>query len=164
MRPLRLLPLILLLACPAEPPADEDPEPTPYPTDPSTLSFEAPTAWDVPIQDYLDAGEAELGHTDFLRGLHALDVYDDRLYFGFGDANLNLGRVFPVEVRAYSDDSPGAWSSEFTTDEEQVDRFRRSNDGLLVPGIDATEDAWLGNVYATFPGVPWFKSRTVDHR
>jgi len=127
------------------------------------LVFDEPSAWASPLVDYHEAGEAALGHDDFLRGVHALARFEDRLYLGYGDANLNLGREFPIDVRSWTDpDAPDGWASEFVTDDEQIERYRPLGDLLVIPGIDATEDAWLGNAYVRPEGGDWSKSRTLD--
>jgi hypothetical protein len=156
----RALPLLVALAgCPSTDVVIDAP---PGPPDLTELSFGPLEPFDRPTDDYIDTNAEELGHDDFLQGLHDLHVFDDRLYVGYGDANLNLGQVTPIEVRAYSDDVAGGWGSEFIVDDEQIDRFVSSGDDLAIPGIDATEDAWLGNAYLRTVDDDWFKSRTLD--
>jgi hypothetical protein len=118
--------------------------------------------WATPLTDYIAAGEAAVANGRFMRGVHDLAVFEDRLYVGYGDADVNLGRVIPIEVRAFrSDDDPTA-TAETATAEEQVEQFRALDDGLWIAGVDATEDAWLGNVYRRTAG-PWVKLRTVGN-
>ena len=132
------------------------------PPDLATLTFGPPERWAEPLEDYQAAAEEALGHDDFLRGVHGLTVFEDLLFFGYGDANLNVGRDVPIEVRRFSDPAdPTAWASEFTTDDEQIERLRPLGDRLVIPGVDATEDAWLGNAYIRTDGT-WTKSRTLD--
>ncbi len=107
----------------------------------------APSPWAEPIADYLAVGERQTMGGDFLRAVQDLHVYEDRLYLGYGDANVNLGRATPIEVRAFADDARPEAASEFRTDEEQIERYRELDGDLWIPGVDATEDAWLGNVY-----------------
>ena len=158
---MRCAPLLalLLFGCP---PVEAPPDEPPGAPDITDLSFGDLSPWDRPIDDYIDINAAELGHTDFLRGLHDLHVFEDRLYFGYGDANLNLGRFTPIEVRAYAEAEPAAWASEFVVDEEQIDQLRSEGGRLAIPGVDATEDAWLGNVYSRTDEDDWIKSRTLD--
>lgn len=136
------------------------------PFDPSTpiasLHFAPPEPWADPIADYLEIGSANAW--TFLRGIHDLIVWQDRLYLGYGDANANLGRVVPIEVRAFGAPRPDTLAAEFRTDEEQIDSYRILGEDLFIPGIDAVEDAWLGNVYYRRPGEGegWVKSRTVQ--
>lgn len=152
-----LLPVLVLLGC--HPKDTDTAAPAP---DLADLSFDAFELWATPLQDYLAAGEAYVGGDDFLRGVHDLAVFDGRLYLGYGDANLNLGRVFPIEIRSWQTPDADALQAEFTTDEEQVDLYRPAGDLLLVPGVDATEDGFLGNAYVRTSGGDWVKSRTLD--
>lgn len=124
-----------------------------------------PSPWASPIVDYLAAGEAHVGPDgSFSRGIHDLVVFDDRLFFGYGDATVNLGRVTPIEFRAFTEpEDPEAIAVEFASDEEQIDRFRLIDGVLFQAGIDATEDAWLGNVYRREVGGEWVKHRSVGN-
>ncbi len=98
----------------------------------------------------------------FMRGVHDLAVYDDRLFVGYGDADVNLGRVIPIEVRAFRSDTDPTATAEFATAEEQVEQYRVLDGTLWIAGVDATEDAWLGNVYRRTGG-QWVKLRTVQN-
>lgn len=123
----------------------------------------APAPWAEPLRDYLAAGEAQTHGRAFLRAVQDLAVYQDRLYVGYGDANLNLGRVTPIEVRAFTDDSRTDVTTEFRTDEEQIEQYRALDGDLWIAGVDATEDAWLGNVYGRDRTTNhWTKWRTVN--
>lgn len=123
----------------------------------------APAPWAEPLTDYHAAGRAHVGPMGmFMEGVHDLATYDDRLYFGYGDATVNLGRVTPIEVRSFSSDTATIARSEFTTGEEQLEHFRRLSDGLYIPGEDAVEDALLGNLYLrTDTSTGWAKRRTL---
>ncbi len=160
---LSVIPFLLLAACePAPDTADTAPVEPAWP-DVQDLIFDAPRPWAAPIADYIEINQAELGHGDFLQGVHELFPFEGRLYIGYGDANLNLGRVTPIELRAWENlDDPDGWVSEFIVDEEQVDHFRVLEGKLVLPGVDATEDAFLGNVYQLEPGGDWSKSRTLE--
>ena len=125
-------------------------------------SFGGFAPWATPIEDYLAAGFEELGHWNFLRGIHDLSVYRDRLYLGYGDANENLCRVIPIGLRFFSASDEPTATNEFDTDEEHVERYRQIGEDLYVAGIDATEDAWLGNIYFRRPDKDWVKSRTLS--
>jgi len=152
-----LLAALGLLAC-----APVEPEPgPPAAVDITDLQFEPFGTWARPIQDYIDFHTEDLGHDLFQREVQDLHVFDDRLYFGYGDATLNLGRLTPIEVRSWTEPEPDAWSAEFVVDEEAVGRFRSADDVLVIPGVDATEDAWLGNAYTLVAGGEWVKSRTL---
>ena len=120
-------------------------------------------AWAHPIADYLAAGETYVKSLAFLRRIHDLVSHEGRLYVGFGDANLNLGRIFPIAFRAFHAADDTTAYGELASDEEQVDRYRRVGPDLLMAGVDATEDAYLGNVYRRAPDGGWVKHRTVQN-
>lgn len=122
-----------------------------------------PTVWATPIDDYIAAGAEAHPDDPFLRGVHDLAAFDGHLWIGYGDATYNLGRVVPIQLRGFTDpDDPTAVISELDSGEEHLDGFRRFGDTLLLPGIDATQDAWLGNVYLRRAGAPWRMARTVE--
>ncbi|MFO0625532.1 MAG: hypothetical protein U0325_07920 [Polyangiales bacterium] len=123
---------------------------------------DAPAVWSQPLADYLAAGERVAAGRAFLRGVQDLAVFQGRLFVGYGDANINLGRETPIEVRAFSDARPDGVAAEFRTDEEQIEQYRTLGDELWIAGVDATEDAWLGNVYGRVRGA-WTKHRTVGN-
>ncbi len=158
-----LLP-ILLAAC--NPPTDtgETAPADPGWPDVQDLAYGEPEPWATPIADYIEINAEELGHSDFLQGVHELFPFEDQLYIGYGDANLNLGRITPIELRYWESlDDPEATTYDFVVDEEQVDHFRSTGDTLLLPGVDATEDDLLGNVYSLPSGGDWTKSRTLEY-
>ena len=158
-----LLPLLLVACNPSPDSADTGPATVTWP-DIDEVAFEAPVPWASPIDDYIAINTEELGHPDFLQGVHELYPFEDRLYIGYGDANLNLGRTTPIELRYWEglDDATDV-AHDFIVDEEQVDHFRTASDTLLLPGVDATEDDLLGNVYALPSGGAWSKSRTLEY-
>ncbi len=122
--------------------------------------------WAEPIEDYIDALTAEYGGNGFHHSVWDLAVYQDRLYFGYGDADINSGRIFPTELRYFSDvDDPETWTSEFAVDEEMVEQYRQfsGDDGLYIAGLDATEDDLMGNAYNRHPDTDWVKSRTLEY-
>jgi hypothetical protein len=158
-----LIPLLLVACDPAPDSGDTAPTSPSWP-DIDEVAFDAPVAWAHPIDDYIEINTEELGHTDFLQGVHELYPFEDRLYIGYGDANLNLGRITPIELRYWQGlEDPAAVAHDFIVDEEQVDHFRQAGDTLLLPGVDATEDDLLGNVYAQPAGGAWSKSRTLEY-
>ena len=124
------------------------------------LTFGPLQPWANPIDDYLEAGMQHAGL--FLRGVHDLVVWEGRLYLGYGDANVNLGRVIPIEVRSFTSPDEPEPLREFATDEEQIEHYRVLEQGLYIAGVDATEDAWLGNVYYRGEAGDWTKSRTLQ--
>jgi len=140
---------------------DEDSLPR-TPPDPTELTFGKFNIWAKPIEDYIAINAEELGHTNFMKEIFDLAVFEDRLYFGYGDANLNLGRNTPIEIRFFTDPMSTEYSFDFTTDEEQIDRYRIDGDLLMIPGVDATEDDFLGNAYLYPSDGEWLKSRTLQ--
>ncbi len=127
------------------------------------LAFTTFTPWATPIQDYIETNTEILGDDSFLKAIYDLAVYQDRMYLGYGDANENLGRNTPIELRYWYEAEPGALETDFTVDEEQVGRYRVSDDLMMVPGEDATEDDLMGNAYTLPLGGSWFKSRTLEY-
>ena len=122
--------------------------------------------WARPIDDVLMAGEMMFGD-NFSRGINALVSDGERLWIGYGDANVNLGGVIPITFRSFvSADNPvpvvGA-----TSGEEQLDQFRFVDGELWMPGVDSlgTDEEFHfpnvgGNMY-TYGDAGWVKHRTV---
>ena len=162
-----------LVGCPAEGddsavPGDDDTEGDDDSAgdDDTTPTYGAFEAWAAPLDDYVEALTAEYGEDGFYRTVWDLAVYMDRLYFGYGDADINAGRIFPTELRYFTDpDDPSGWSSDFVVDEEMVEQYRQfdGDDGLYIAGLDATEDDLMGNAYNRHPAGDWLKSRTLEH-
>ncbi len=136
--------------------------------------YPAPSEWQRPTADYVAALEAhpDFEKKPFSRAIDDLAVFDDRLYLGYGDANYNAGRVTPIEIRAYRSPSDAAPQAEpirmagedelqTHTREETVSQYRVFGDRVFVAGVDATEDAWLGNVFVRERGSEWVRHRTV---
>lgn len=132
------------------------------PPDLLELEFGQFHIWAKPIEDYIEINTKELGHSNFMKEIFDLAVFEDRLYLGYGDANLNLGRNTPIEIRYFTDPASTDTAFDFTTDEEQIDRFRIDGDLLMIPGVDATEDGLLGNAYFYPLNDGWLKSRTLQ--
>lgn len=129
--------------------------------DVEALEFAAFVDWADPLADYHEAAMLALSTRQFLWGIHDLAVWQDRLYLGYGDANVNVGRLVPIEIRSFYAPEPTAYASEFTTDEEQIDRYRVAGERLIIPGVDATEDGLLGNAY-TLDATGWTKRRSLQ--
>ncbi len=126
------------------------------------LKFGAPTLWAQPLKDYLELGNKHATGGKFLQGVQDLAVWQGRMYLGYGDANINLGSKQQLTIRYFDKWDSTATTDEFKHGEEQIDRFRHLGDELWIPGIDATEDAWLGNVYRRTKDKPWVQHRTVQ--
>ncbi len=125
----------------------------------ASLKFDKLAKWATPIEDYIKAGRAK--YSSFLRQIHDLTVYQDRLYLGYGDANVNMGRIVPISFRYFGSPDSTAVVKEFNSDDEHLERYRRIDGDLFLAGVDSTEDAWLGNVYYKRKGDKWVKSRTL---
>ena len=146
-----------------EGPASEAiPEVVSVPEDIAAMTFGKFYKWTNPIEDYIAINTEELGHGNFMKEIFDLTVFGERLYLGYGDATLNLGRITPIEIRYFTDPASKEYAFDFTTDEEQIDRYRQDGDLLMIPGVDATEDGLLGNVYTTAAAGDWYKSRTLE--
>jgi hypothetical protein len=130
--------------------------------DVAALDFGPFAAWAAPIEDYREANTEILGHADFRAWIDDLVVFQDRLYLGYGDADLNLGRNTPIELRYFERVDPEGVRADQTTDEEEISRFRLLGDQLVIPGVDATEDDLLGNVYLLDSDGGWTKSRSCE--
>jgi len=120
-----------------------------------------PGLWRSPLEDYIAAVVEEKGLAldAFDHAVKDLALFDGRLYFGYGDWTNNLG---PVEVRSFA--SPdGLHAAEFTADEESIDYYRDLGDTLAIPGVDATEDALVGNVFLKPSGGAWVKHRSLGY-
>jgi hypothetical protein len=71
----------------------------------------------------------------FARNVWDLQVWDGRLYLGYGDAVENTG---PTDVIAY-DPTTREFVHEATLAEEAIGQYRVIGDRLFVPGVDAVE-------------------------
>ena len=162
------LALALALGCSDEP-GDTTPDtgisdgaaPDAGPTPIASTKFDKLSKWAEPIDDYIQAGNKAKGAGKFLRQIHDLIVYKDRLYLGYGDANVNMGRVVPISFRYLAAPTSTKVTTEFDSQDEHLERYRRIGDDLFMAGIDSTEDAWLGNVYYKRGSGQWVKSRTL---
>ena len=150
-------------------------------------SFEEFAPWASPIDDYLAVGRKHQPGK-FNASINELMAAGDRLFFGYGDADYNLGEKIPIEMRAFrSADDPasveaivvlgdGQGAPQKTTrqsGEEQIDRYRMLDGELWQAGIDSTDpdELWTqenttpkgiqGNVYR-LEGETFKKHRTVN--
>ncbi len=167
-----LLCLLLLAGCPTtandddtvdddDTADDDDAEP-----DLADQTFEPFEPWAEPLLDYIDALTAEYGASGFHYTVWDLALYEGRMYLGYGDADINSGRVFPTEARYFDDpEAPDLWAADVAVDEEMIEQYRRfpGDDGLYIAGLDATEDDLVGNAYNRHPDTDWVKSRTLEH-
>ncbi len=150
-------------------------------------SFEEFAPWASPIDDYLAVGRKHQPGK-FNASINELMAAGDRLFFGYGDADYNLGEKIPIEMRAFrSPDDPasvegvvvlgdGQGAPQKTprqSGEEQIDRYRMLDGELWQAGIDSTDpdELWTqenttpkgiqGNVYR-LEGETFKKHRTVN--
>jgi len=87
-----------------------------------------------------------------------LILYDGKLYLGHGDAVVNTG---PTDV-IYYDLERKDFISEYTVDDEAIYYYQLVNNILMIPGVDATEDWSLGNIYI-LTDTGWVKHRTIPN-
>ncbi|MBN2620291.1 hypothetical protein JXB22_04295, partial [candidate division WOR-3 bacterium] len=90
--------------------------------------------------------------------INDLQVFDNKIYIGYGDAVINTG---PTDVIAF-DLGHGTFNREFTVDEEGIYAYRVTNGSLMIPGIDATDDWHFGNIYVLRDSA-WIKHRTIPN-
>jgi len=90
------------------------------------------------------------------RSIWDLQAWDGKLYLGGGDSAENAG---PVDV-IYYDPATGVFASEFTVDDEEIEKYRIIDGWLYIPGHDAMEPWELGNIYVN-DGSGWTKLRTI---
>jgi len=104
---------------------------------------------------YPDAGGAI---SVYARNPWDMQVFNGRIYFAYGNAYDNTG---PTPIISYD---PGnlatPFVTEFTTDAEQLTRYRIIGGQLVAPDHDPTEDQALGNFYRKEPA-GWVKHRTI---
>ncbi|MBI2395025.1 MAG: hypothetical protein HYV09_35975 [Deltaproteobacteria bacterium] len=169
MRLLRLpLAIALFSACsssldPAVGPADGGPtDAAPPCTAIADCAWPAPMAWQEPIADYVAEASKTLDPKKLNKAIDDLIVFDDRLFLGYGDATLNAGRVVPIQIRSWASPAdPSPTADAVVTAEEEISLFRRFGDVLMVPGVDAREDAFLGNAFTRPKGGSFTKHRAI---
>ncbi len=97
----------------------------------------------------------------YKRNVWDMQLWEDKIYLGYGNSS-NKGpapNAGPVHVIAYHPQS-GCFRTEFTVDEEQVDRYRIIGNHLFIPGHDPLEPWDWGNFYYLIDG-GWKKNRTI---
>lgn len=87
-----------------------------------------------------------------------LKIFNGKLYLGHGDATVNTG---PTDV-IYFDLKTEKFVTEFTVEDEAIHKYQIVDGKLVIPGVDATEEWELGNIYVlTDSG--WTKHRSLTH-
>lgn len=107
----------------------------------------------TPLADRYSNGE---------RARCALDLifYNEMLYAGSGDYDINLG---PATISRY-DPGYDVWDTSATVPDEEVNRFFVIDGKVMTPGIDPKEDWDLGNYYVlSDDGLTWEKVRTIPN-
>lgn len=99
----------------------------------------------------------------YARNVWDLQLFDGRLYIGGGNSsnegpNSNAG---PVPIWSFNPRS-GAFSTEFSVDDEQTENFHVLNGQLTLPGHDPREDWSKGNFYRLEANA-WKKYRTIPN-
>jgi len=97
----------------------------------------------------------------YARNIWDMQLWDGKIYLGHGNSSNNPPAVNagPVPIIAYDPESR-KFLTEFTVDEEQIDRYRVIDDQLYIPGHDPRDPWELGNFYRlTDKG--WEKVRTI---
>lgn len=94
--------------------------------------------------------QTRLNSTDlrYARNVWDMHLWDGRIYLGHGNSS-NLGPAVnagPVDVISY-DPATGGFATEFSVDDEQIDKFRVVGGKLHIPGHDPRDPWELGNFY-----------------
>ncbi|HWP97011.1 MAG TPA: hypothetical protein VN426_09170 [Syntrophomonadaceae bacterium] len=100
--------------------------------------------------------EARFKNAPYARNVWDMQLFDGKVYLGYGDAVSDAG---PIPI-IYYDPQSGKFVNQFTVDEEQVDVYRIMDGKLSIPGTDATESWSYGNFYTLNNG-NWDKHRTI---
>ena len=67
-------------------------------------TYQAPVLWSEPIEAYLQLGQEKFGD-DFDKSIGTLKVFDEKLWFGYGDTRVNMGSYIPIEFRYFENPS-----------------------------------------------------------
>lgn len=143
----------------------------------SKITFDTFVPWSKPIEDYRSFAEywsnGEI--TDlYQRGIHDLAPHNGKLWFGYGDANYNLGTKMLnygkpcIEFRYFESPNDPVPFTCFESGEEQIDQYRILDGELWQAGIDSNDPNEAssfpkiqGNVYH-LEGEEWIKFRTIN--
>ena len=71
---------------------------------PINILYDTPQLWAEPIDDYLKVGN-ENYPDGFNKNIGTLDVFDNKLWIGYGDMTRNMGSDIPIEFRRFDDPS-----------------------------------------------------------
>ncbi|MCA9031991.1 MAG: hypothetical protein KDA66_14345, partial [Planctomycetaceae bacterium] len=101
-------------------------------------------------------GQPTANKVEAARKINELKIVDRRLYLGHGDWFKNTG---PTDV-IYFDFDKQEFVTEYTVDEEAIQRYRLYGNRLFLPGTDSTESGEFGNLYVRDAST-WKKYRTI---
>jgi hypothetical protein len=106
-------------------------------------------------------GEPFVAKPIYARNVWDLQSFEGRLYLGHGNSsNLQPSpNAGPVPLVFWSPTN-SSFFTEYTVNDEQIDRYRLVDGQLFIPGHDPREDSSLGNYYVRGTG-GWVKYRNV---
>ena len=123
--------------------------------------------WQSPIETYINEATAAIG-PEVNQGIHDLFVFNDQLYIGYGDADLNAGGVSPIQIMSFASLNSQVSISSLETGEEGIYKYRLIDGELMIAGVDSTDADELtsrplifGNFLRTREGV-WEKHRAIQ--
>jgi hypothetical protein len=99
------------------------------------------------------------GDLVYARNVWSMQPYDDRLYFGHGNANNDgpAPNAGPVEIWSYNGED---FTAEYTVNDQQVDHFNILEGDLYVAGFDTMSAEQIGNYYHLVDGT-WQEHKTI---
>lgn len=107
-------------------------------------SFGPFAPWSSPIEDFRSFGVDNMIE-GFTQEVTDLAVFEDRLWFGYGDANLNFGTKMlkyadgGIQFRYFDDPNNAAAKGDLVSGDEMIEHFRQFDGGLWYAGIDSTD-------------------------
>ena len=133
----------------------------------TSIALSEMTLWRSPIETYIDEATTAIG-PEIDKGIHDLFVFNDRLYIGYGDADLNAGGVSPIQILSFNTPEGEVSAESLETGEEGIYRYRLIDGELMIAGLDSTDADELtsrplieGNFLRTRNGV-WEKYRAIQ--
>ena len=121
----------------------------------SIPTMAATTTKDVTSQ-VLNIGNPFTKAKTYARNVWDMQVYNGRIYLGHGDY---INNASPIPV-IYYDPTSNKFITQYTVNEEQIDKYKVLNGKLYIPGTDARESWDYGNFY-TLDNDQWTKFRTI---
>lgn len=91
----------------------------------------------------------------YARNVWDMQLYNGRIYLGHGDLVSDGGPVPVISL----DPQSGAFRTEYSVNEEQIETFKVMDNKLYIPGPDAIESWDYGNYYVLDGS--WQKYRTI---